>query len=340
MLLSDYLLNCRLGIFYQTGQMEFRKVKFIHNPKSGLIHSSRLIRRIIERALIEAPFTYDFVETKHKGHAYQLAKEAVDQGYDAVVAVGGDGTANEVATALLHTGIPMSIVPIGSGNGLARGLGIPVSVRRSVRLLLKGQTHLIDAGRIEDRYFFVVTGVGFDALIGKLFDDRSLRGPLPYFTIGFREFLFYRPEVFELRFNGQKVVTPALLVAIANTQQWGNGVIIAPHAEPDDGMLDICIIHRVKFFYALYHFPKLFTGKIDKMRKYERYRADALEIIREKPGPFHVDGEPYEASTTLRVSVEHHALNVVVPKPKEQRAWLRGVLEKLESVGQQVVSQG
>ncbi len=319
--------------------MEFRKIKFIHNPKSGFIRSPRLIRRIIERALIGAPFKYDFSETKHKGHAHQIAKEAVEQGYDAVVAVGGDGTANEIAAALMHTGVPMSIVPIGSGNGLARGLGIPISVRRSVRLLLKGQTHQIDAGCIENRYFFVVTGVGFDALIGKLFDDRSLRGPLPYFTIGFREFLFYRPEVFVLRFNDQQIVAPALLVTIANTKQWGNGVIIAPQAEPDDGMLDICIIHRVKFFYALYHFPKLFTGKIDKIRKYERYRAVALEIIREKPGPFHVDGEPHEAGTTLRVSVEHNALTVVVPRPKEQRAWLRGVLNKLESVGQQVLSQ-
>jgi len=319
--------------------MEFRKVKFIHNPKSGLIRSPRLIRRIIERALIEAPFEYDFAETKHKGHAHQIAKEAVAQGYDAVVAVGGDGTANEIASALLHTGVPMSIVPIGSGNGLARGLGIPVSVRRSVRLLLKGRTHKIDAGCIENRYFFVVTGVGFDALIGKLFDDRSLRGPLPYFTIGFREFLFYRPEVFVLRFNGREVVAPALLVTIANTKQWGNGVIIAPQAEPDDGLLDICIIHRVKFFYALYHFPKLFTGKIDKIRKYERYQAVAVEINRQKPGPFHVDGEPHEANTTLRVSVEHDALTVVVPKPKEQRAWLRSVLDRLESVGQQVIFQ-
>jgi diacylglycerol kinase (ATP) len=314
--------------------VELKKVKFIHNPKSGLIRSPRLVRKLIERAIVNASFDYDFTETCHKGHALQLAKEAAEQGYDAVVAVGGDGTANEVATGLLHTNVAMSIVPIGSGNGLARGLNIPVSIRRSAQLLMKGQIRSIDAGKIENRYFFVVTGVGFDALVGKLFDDSSLRGPLPYFTIGLREFIFYRPEVFILRFDGKQVVAPALLVTIANTRQWGNGVIIAPSAEPDDGMLDICIIHRVKFLYALYHFPKLFTGKIDKIRKYERYRTNELEIIREKPGPFHVDGEPNDALTTLRVSIDHKALRIIVPKPKKERTWLRDILKKAEGIGQ------
>ncbi|OGC01676.1 hypothetical protein A2V82_03080 [candidate division KSB1 bacterium RBG_16_48_16] len=294
--------------------MSFNKVKFIHNPKSGLIRSPLLIRKVIEFTLSDAKFEFDFEETKYRGHATEIATRACGQGYDAIVAVGGDGTANETASALIHRDVAFGVIPIGSGNGLSRGVDIPLSIRKAARLLIDGTTRIIDAGKIENRYFFIVAGVGFDALVGKLFDDQSIRGPLPYFTIGFREFLFYRPEVFVLKFNGKQIAVPALLITIANTRQWGNGVIIAPKAEPDDGLLDICILHRVKFLYAAYHFPKLFSGKIEKVRKYERFQAREVKIIREKPGPFHVDGEPQDAQTELSVTLVPRALKIIVPK--------------------------
>ena len=293
--------------------MNFNRIKIIHNPKSGFIKNPRLIRKIVEHILDDAPFRYDYFETQYKGHAHEMARRAQEECYEAVVAIGGDGTANEVASALLNTPVIMGLVPIGSGNGLARGLGIPVSVRRSVRLLRDGQVRAIDAGVIAHRNFFVTTGMGFDALIGKLFDDRSLRGPLPYFYIGIREFFFYQPEVFTLQFDGHSIRKPALLVTIANTQQWGNSVIVAPNARPDDGLLDVCIIHSIGFFTALYHFPKLFTGKIDRVRHYEHYQTKALRIIRQKPGPFHVDGEPDETGQSVDITVSHKALKIIVP---------------------------
>ncbi len=299
--------------------MTLKKVKLVYNPKSGLMRSPAIIRRLIEHTLEEAPFVYDFAQTNYRGHAREIAAQAAADGYDAVVAVGGDGTANEVASGLLYTPCALGIIPIGSGNGLARGLSIPISVRRAARLLLDGSIRLFDAGQIEDRYFFVVTGIGFDALIGKLFDDRSLRGPLPYFYIGVREFFFYRPETFTLMFDDKKLTVRALLVTIANSKQWGNGVFIAPHAEPDDGLLDVCILHRINALRAMYHFPKLFTGKIDKVREYERYQTTSLKIIREKPGPFHVDGEPVEAQTTLHITIKPHALRVIVPAKKNSQ---------------------
>jgi diacylglycerol kinase (ATP) len=295
--------------------VKFKSVKFIQNPRSGVIKSPVFVRRLITKALEHSHF--DFIETRYRGHAHAMAKQFSCQGVDAVIAIGGDGTANEVASALVHTHTAMGIIPTGSGNGLARGVNIPVSIRGAARLLLNGRIRKIDAGRIQDRYYFVVAGVGFDALVGKLFDDRSLRGPLPYFTIGFREFLYYRPQVFILKFDHKQIIVPALLVAIANTKQWGNGAIISPHAQVDDGLLDICILHRLTFPYALYHLPKLFTGKIDKIRKYERYQTRQLEILREKPGPFHSDGEPGVADTHLYLSVEAKALNIIVPQASE-----------------------
>lgn len=315
--------------------MELKKVKFIHNPKSGLMRSPMLIRKVIEYTLYDASFVYDFVETEYRGHAHELAKQAVADGYDAVVAIGGDGTANEVASALLYTSVALGIIPIGSGNGLARGLSIPVAVRRAARLLLDGTTRVIDAGCIQDRHFFIVTGIGFDALIGKLFDDRSLRGPLPYFYIGVREFFFYRPEMFTLEFNGRKLTVRALLVTIANTKQWGNGVYVAPQAEPDDGLLDICILHRIGLLRAIWHLPKLFTGKIDKIREYERYQATSVRILREKPGPFHVDGEPVDAPVNLNVHIKKDALTVIVPGPESGekfKRWVRTHAKKLQQI--------
>ena len=202
-----------------------------------------------------------FQKQNIENHGHELAAEARDNGYDAVVAVGGDGTANEVATALIHSDVALGIIPVGSGNGLARGVKIPMSIRKATKLLIDGDTRIIDAGKIEHKYFFIVTGVGFDALIGKLFDDQNIRGPLPYFTIGFREFLFYRPEMFILKFNGKKIAVPALLVTVANMKGWGAGVYISPNAEPDDGLLDICIIHRIKLLYGLYHFSKTIFRK-------------------------------------------------------------------------------
>jgi diacylglycerol kinase (ATP) len=293
--------------------VQLEKVKIVHNPRSGFIKHPVLIRKMIERTLEKASFHYDYFETQCKGHAHEMALAAEAEGYDAVVAVGGDGTANEVATALLHKNIIMGLIPIGSGNGLARGLGIPVSVRRATRLLFEGRVRRIDAGAIAHRHFFVTSGLGFDALIGKLFDDRSMRGPLPYFYIGVREFFFYHPEVFTLQFNGKTLKIPALLVTLANTPQWGNSIVVAPNALPDDGLLDLCIIHRIGFFSALYHLPKLFTGRLDKIRQYERYQTKSVTITRQKPGPFHVDGEPDEASQVVEASIMPQALQIIVP---------------------------
>ncbi len=305
--------------------MELKKVKFIYNPKSGLVRTPRIIRRAIEIVLADAPFEYDFAETEYRGHAHELARRAAEEGYDAVVAIGGDGTANEVGSALLYTNTALAIIPVGSGNGLARGLSIPIAIRRAARLLLTGRVRTIDAGTIEDRNFFIVTGLGFDALVGKLFDDRSLRGPLPYFYIGVREFLFFRPATFKLEFDGRTIVRSALLVTIANTTQWGLGVIISPNARPDDGLLDVCIIRRITLLRALIHLPKLFTGKIDKVREYERYQTTSLRISRNKPGPFHVDGEPVDAGHTVQVGINPQALKVIVPSRKTRPLTVRAI---------------
>jgi diacylglycerol kinase (ATP) len=284
-----------------------------------MLRSPLLTRKIIEKALVKAPFSYEFMETKYKGHAHQAAMEAKENGFDAVVAIGGDGTINEIATALMHSNVALGVIPAGSGNGLAHGLKIPKSIIKATKVLWEGESRKIDMGYFENQHFLVSAGVGLDALIGKIFNDRSIRGPVPYFTIGFKEFIFYRPEVFIIRFNDKQIAVPSLLVTIANTRGWGAGAIIAPEAEPDDGLLDLCILHRVTFWYAIFHFPKLFNGKIDRIRKYERYQTTCLQIIRENPGPFHVDGESHNAGVKLNIGIIHNAIKVIVPQAKPKR---------------------
>jgi len=290
-----------------------KKVLFIRNPKSGIVRTQKLIRRTVERTFANTDFEYEFIETQYRGHAHELAKEAAAKGYDIVVAIGGDGTTNEVGSALLNTNTALGIIPLGSGNGLARGLDIPLSPFRAAKTLINGKIKTIDAGKIEDRIFFLVAGFGFDAVIGTAFNEQNIRGMIPYFTIAFREYFSYKPEVFVLKFDGKQVAVPALFVTIANFRGWGGGAMISPEAKYDDGLLDICTIHRSHWLYILFNFYKLFTGGIVKLRRYSHYQAKSVEIIRERPGPFQHDGESAYGGDTLHASILPGALKVIVP---------------------------
>ena len=293
--------------------MDIKKVKFVRNPKSGILRTQTLIRKAIEWNFEDSDFEYDIVETEYAGHAHEIAKQAVEQGYDAVVAIGGDGTTNEIGSALVNTQTVLGIIHLGSGNGLARGLGISMQPIKAANVLKTGRIRAIDAGLIEGQVFFIVTGMGFDAMIGKIFNEQDVRGLLPYFTIGFREYKSYKCEVYVLKFDGKQVAVSALFVTIANLKGWGGGAIISPDAKFDDGLLDICVIHRAPWYYLLGNLHKLFTGGVVKLRKYSRYQAKSIEIIREKPGPYHFDGESRDGGATLHISVLPQALKVIVP---------------------------
>ena len=297
------------------GDMQLRKVRFIRNPKSGILRTQNLIRKTIEWNFTGV-FDFEFLETRYPGHAKELAAEAAAQGYDAVVAIGGDGTTNEIGSALVHTETALGIIPLGSGNGLARGLKIPLSPLRAAKILKSGRFERIDAGQVEDNIYYIVNGMGFDAVIGKAFNEQHVRGLLPYFTIGFREYFSFKPEVYVLKFDGKQIVASALFVTIANLKGWGGGAIIAPDARFDDGLFDICVLHKASTWYILANLYKLFTGGVVKLRKYSRFRADSLEILRERPGPYHFDGEVREGGTELHVSVIPRALKVIVPPEK------------------------
>ncbi len=289
-----------------------KHIKFIYNPRSGLIHPEQFIRKIIADYFPQNLCHYDFSITEGKGHAYEIAKQAVKAGYDIVVAIGGDGTVNEIASGLVNSAASLGIIPNGSGNGLARGLGIPISIRRAAKIVTTGKTRSIDVGQIADRYFFVIAGLGLDAKIGKRFDESKMRGPAPYYIAGFREFFRYHEPEYKIKFDGQTIKTRALVVAVANTKQYGNNAIIAPNAKPDDGLLDLAIIQPTSFVSAMYYLPTLFTGHIDRAPFTRIYRATKFEIHREFPAPYTLDGEVFEGKIPLKVIMLPKALKVIV----------------------------
>jgi len=291
-------------------------IRFIVNPNAGFRRDKRAIIDLIKLHCNTRDFEIKL--TTGPGHATVLASEAASLDYGIVVAVGGDGTVNEVATGLVGTETALGIIPRGSGNGLARSLGIPIHpLSSTLRVLRDGVVRRIDVGCAGERYFFVVTGIGFDASVGLKFNSTTRRGPLPYFLIAAREFASYQPETLTINYDEHSLEFSPFLLTIANTQQYGNGAIIAPHAKPDDGLLDLCIVEPMSLLTAVVHVGRLFTGTIDRAPMISYRRAKEFEII--KPGVilYHVDGEALYGKESLKISVKPGALKVITPPPRQ-----------------------
>lgn len=291
------------------------RVKFILNPVAGKRRAPEKIVSLLQQELGDSSWDFDIVLTERRGHGYHLAKEAVAEGYQLVVAVGGDGTVKEVASGLVHTGVALGIIPTGSGNGLARDLDIPLNLKGAFRVLLSGKESKVDTGVINGRYFFSTAGLGFDARVGLLYNQRGKgrRGILPYFYIGVKEFFFYRPEPIQVQIDEYRLKVTPLLITIANCRQYGSGAQIAPRAKIDDGLLDLCILKTMSLPQALISLPKLFTGKIDSIPQMDYHQIAQAEIIREKPGPIHLDGDPFIEPPILRISIIPKSLVVWAP---------------------------
>ena len=258
---------------------------------------------------------YDIVVTQKKGDGTTLARNATKEGYTHVVAAGGDGTINEVATGLVGSSTVLCIIPVGSGNGLARGLRIPLHYQHACNLILHGTPKTIDVGQVCDRYFFVTSGIGFDAHVGKCYNEKSghSRGMLPYFQLAVTEYFKYTPQKITLYCNGQSFTYTPFVLTVANVEQYGGGAIIAPGALPDDGFFDISIIPQTHFLRIIQHLPKLFSGEIDTTPYFITHRTASLTIMRPSSGPVHVDGESFVAGEVLEYRLLPHALHVQAP---------------------------
>ena len=216
-------------------------ILFIMNPISGTDNKSSVPKHI-EETLDKNVFDYSIKETEYSGHAYEIAKAAAKKGFDFVIAVGGDGTVNEVGRALTHTNTAMGIIPCGSGNGLARHLMIPLDIKKSIEIINKRTIHKLDYGMINDYPFFCTCGMGFDAYISMKFAKAGKRGAVTYLENILREGVKYKAEKYIVECEGESLECRAFLISCANASQYGNNAYIAPQASMSDGLMDVIIM--------------------------------------------------------------------------------------------------
>lgn len=293
---------------------EKRAVYAIINPISG-VGSKRKIPKMIEDLCKEHGKSLTVLFTEYANHASELTRRAVGEGAEVILAVGGDGTVNEIAQAMLNTDAILGIIPKGSGNGLARELRIPMDVKGALEVIFSGQVSVIDSCKANGRVFFCTCGVGFDAAVSEKFVHEKLRGSLTYIKNTVEEYLSYRPEVYELLADNQAINEKAFLVVCANASQYGNNAFIAPHADIQDGKMDLTILAPFTPLDIPQLAVQLFTKQIGRNSKIRSLKARNVTIIRQKPGMMHIDGEPVMAGRQIDIQVMPQTLKVFTPHP-------------------------
>ena len=302
--------------------METRKhITFIVNPISGTGDKAEIPDLIAE--LLDAErFSYDIRQTQYRGHAAEIARQCADDGIDVVVAVGGDGTVNEVARSLTHTNTALGIIPCGSGNGLARHLCIPINVRKAIQVINECQIESFDYGVINDLPFFCTCGMGFDAFISLKFAQAGKRGPVTYVENVLKEGLKYKPETYEIVDDSGTNSYNAFLIACTNASQYGNNAYIAPGATMKDGLMDVIVMEPFDALEAPQIAADLFMKTLGNNSKIKTFRTRQLTIHRKQPGAIHYDGDPIMTGTDIDVHIEHLGIRIVtnpeVPEDKGQ----------------------
>ena len=290
--------------------MTRQKIAFIVNPISGTKDKEQILSYAKSYSGLSGS-DLTFYKTTGPCDATVAAKRFAEEGYATVVAVGGDGTVNEVAQGLMHTPTCLGIIPTGSGNGLARDLGIPMNYQKAVATLVNGNSIAIDAGKLNDKTFFCTSGVGYDAFVGNRFAQAKTRGILTYVKIAIGKFLTYKPENYRLQVNGKAMELKAFLITVANASQWGNNAHIAPEADMTDGLFDVVIVSPFPLYAAPTLGIKMFRSKLNRSQYVSIIRCDSLTIEREQGGYIHYDGEPGTMGTNLSFSIIPTALNVI-----------------------------
>jgi YegS/Rv2252/BmrU family lipid kinase len=250
--------------------------------------------------------------TEGVGHARELAKAAVKRGARLVIAWGGDGTINEVASALMFDVVPLGIIPAGSGNGLARELGVHPRPERAIADALAAEARPMDAGEIDGRFFVNIAGIGVDAYVASKFSLARRRGFLGYVGVTARALATYVPTHYRITSGGTQIDAHAILVTIANSAQFGNGALIAPGARVDDGLLDLVVIEEQSRLATIRQLPRLFNGTIAQIRGCTMQQIREVTIEADRPMTYHVDGEPAAGGTRLSVRVHPGALRVAI----------------------------
>lgn len=312
------------------------RILFIANPISGT-HDKRPVIKSLPHFLPEERFEWDVAWTDHKGHAAEIAQQAAKEGIDICAAIGGDGTVNEVARSLCHTQTALAIIPMGSGNGLARHIQIPMSLDGALEVLARCDIKPLDYGLINDIPFFCTCGMGFDAFISEKFANSGKRGLITYIENTLKGGLSYEPETYELELDGQKEHYDAFLIACGNASQYGNNFYIAPQASMSDGLLDVTIMEPFNMLMAPQIVMQMLNKTLDTNPRIRTFQCRSLHVHRSQPGVIHYDGEPAEAGTDVDIRLIPKGLNIVVNAEAEKKP-LTPMMHIFQDVYDQITS--
>ena len=290
-----------------------KNIIFVVNPISGT-SGKRTIVNQIQKYIDKNKFNYKVVYTEYRGHATDIAKQAVKDNVDIVCAIGGDGTVNEVASALTHSNTALAIIPCGSGNGLARHLRIPRDAIRAIKTINDCQPIDIDYGIVNEHPFFCTCGVGLDAFVSQKFAECGKRGFLSYIEQVLKHALKYNPEFYELDVVNEESSHKeykAALIACANASQYGNNVYIAPGASVVDGLMDVIIVEPYKMLDATQMGLQIMNGTLHKNSHVKRFKCKSIKIKRKEQGPIHYDGDPMTTGDVIDVQIVNKGLKVI-----------------------------
>lgn len=288
--------------------------RIIMNPNAGTRRSAKRKQRILE--VLESKLAGQNVEicrTEGPCHATQLAAEAAAMGTQTVVAVGGDGTINEVGKGLKGTQSQLGIIPDGSGNGFARHFRIPLKMEKAADVLISGTSISIDTLTLNDHFFMNLAGTGFDAEVAHHFAQMATRGLKTYIRSSFHCFRSFRGISCELECNGERIEETFFLVSYANASEYGNGAKIAPQAKPDDGEFEVCMLKRFPWYAIPGIAWRMFRGNLDASTFISYIRTNRLKVHFNAPQLIHLDGEPKAAVQDLQISIYPSSLKLIVP---------------------------
>lgn len=294
-----------------------KNIAFIINPVSGSKETQkekRKLPKVIMQTLDESQWLPNITFTEYAGHATELARQYARMGFDAVVAVGGDGTVNEVACGLRDSKTALGIIPMGSGNGFARHLNIPVRPQKALEVINHSEPISVDYGLANGKLFVSTCGTGFDALVADNFAGSNKRGFMTYLQNVLKEAFAYQPQTYHLVGDGIDVTHKAFLITFANANQWGYEALIAPKASIQDGKMDIMLMSSHAILGSASLALRLFAGSIDDSHFMDTIRAKEVTLEREVAGPFHIDGDPVEMEKDVHVRIVADGLRVLAEK--------------------------
>ena len=292
-------------------QKKKKNITFIVNPISGTKSKDALpllVKQLIDDSLYEC----EIIKTEYAGHAAELASQCVNDHIDICVAVGGDGTVNEVARSLAHSETALGIIPCGSGNGLARHLCLPMDMKQALQVINAGKTDYFDYGVINDQPFFCTCGMGFDAYVSLKFAESGKRGLATYVENVLKEGLTYKPDTYIITDESGNHQYNAFLVACANASQYGNNAYIAPEASMQDGLLDVIIMEPFNIIEAAKVGFDLFAKTLKSNKHIKTFQARSIHIHRNESGAVHFDGDPTKMGTDIDVRIEPLGLKAII----------------------------